>query len=217
MRIERTFYLLFLLSLFLNCKSNRGFEKNKLKPEIIISQINSLSGSDLGNYVYHINKTNVKLSDYNSTLKTKLTESDFPYDIYILSEILIKEDNNIEFIEMELNSKISIWDTGNWGNKFWNFIKNHNLNIEQPNFYEFNDGLKKYNFENYIKSKIDSNELGKNPLLFLNDKITDYEEGTLSLFLSKYEIIQIDYIPKEQSVGLFGKRGIDGKIAIKTK
>ena len=54
-------------------------------------------------------------------------------------------------------------------------------------------------------------------MLFLNDKLTGYEDGNLNLKLKDYEIIQIDYIPKKKSVGLFGKRGIDGHISVITK
>ena len=217
MRIKKSIYIsLIFLSLF-GCKSNKINDNNQLKPELIISQINSLAGSDLGTYLEYLKDNRINLSDYNETLKTKLQKSEFPYDIYVLSKIIVEKKNNKKFIETELNSKILKWDTGNWGNKFWNLIETEKLNIEQPNFYEFENGIKKYSFEKFLKSKIQDNELGLNPLLFLNDKLTSYEDGDLNLILKEYEIIQIDYIPKKESVGLFGKRGIDGKISVKTK
>lgn len=201
----------------LNCKNDKKNENNQLKSEFIISQIDSLGGSELGNYLRYLEDNKINLSDYNKTLKTKLQESEFPYDIYILSKILLDKKQNKRLIETELNSKILKWDTGNWGNKFWNLIKTEKLNIEQPNFYEFENGIKKYDFEKFLNAKIQNEELGLNPLLFLNDRLTGYEEGNLNLKLKEYEIIQIDYIPKKESVGLFGKRGVDGHISVTTK
>ena len=201
----------------LNCKSNKITDNNELKPELIISKINSLAGYDLGTYLEYVKRNKVNLSDYDKTLKTKLQKSEFPYDIYVLTKIIVDKRKNKNFIETELNSKILNWDTGNWGNKFWNFIKTEKLNVEQSNFYEFENGIKKYNFENFHNAKIQNNELGLNPLLFLNDKLTNYEYGNLNTILKEYEIIQIDFIPKNESVGLFGKRGIDGKISVITK
>ncbi|PYE78495.1 hypothetical protein DFQ11_1294 [Winogradskyella epiphytica] len=188
-----------------------------MKPEIIINDINSFGGSDLANYLGYLEDNNINISDYNETLKSKLQKTEFPYDIYILSEILLDKKKNKSFIESELNSKILKWDTGNWGNKFWNLIKTEKLNVEQPIFFEFKNGIKKYNFEQFLKTKIQNNELGQNPLLFLNDKLTNYEDGNLNSILKEYEIIQIDFIPKKESVRLFGKRGIDGKISVITQ
>ena len=215
LRIKQTIYFSIVFLLFLNCKTNKISDNNQANSELIISQINSLVGYDLGTYLKSLKTQNINLNDYKETLITKLKESEFPYDIYILSDILVQK--NREIITSELNSKISIWDTGNWGNKFWTFIKTNNLNIEQPNYYEFKDGVKKYDFEKFIYSKTQSGELGQNPLLFLNDRLTNYEEGNLITLLKDFEIIQIDYIQKTESVGLFGKRGVDGQISVMTK
>jgi hypothetical protein len=214
LKIKKSIYILVIFLSLLNCKNDKTNENNQLKPEFIISQIDSLAGSELGNYLGYLEDNKIKLSDYNETLKIKLQESEFPYDIYILSKIILDKKKNKSFIETELNSKILKWDIGNWGNKFWNLIKTEKLNIEQPNFYEFENGIKKYNFEKFLNTKIQNEELGLNPLLFLNGKLTSYEEGNLNSKLKEYEIIQIDYIPKKESVGLFGKRGIDGHISV---
>ena len=217
LKIKKSIYILLISLSLLNCKSNKINDNNKLKPEHIISQINTFTGSDLGIYLEYLKNNGVKFSDYNETLKTKLKKSKFPYDIYVLSKVIVEKRKNKNFIETELNSKILNWDTGNWGNKFWNLIKTEKLNVEQPNFYEFENGIKKYDFEKFLKVKIKDNELGLNPLLFLNDKLKNYENGNLNSILKEYEIIQIDYITKKESVGLFGKRGIDGKISVLTE
>ena len=215
LRIRQTIYFPILFLLFLNCKTNKVSDNNQANSELIKSQINSLAGYDLGTYLETLKRRTINLNDYREVLINKLKESEFPYDIYILSDILVHK--NREIITSALNSKISIWDTGKWGNKFWTFIKTNNLNIELPNYYEFIDGVKKYVFKKFIYTKIQSGELGQNPLLFLNDRLTDYEEGNLINLLKGFEIIQIDYIQKSESVGLFGKRGIDGKISVMTK
>ena len=217
MKILKSIYILVFFLFLLNCKSNKITDNNELKSELIISRINSLAGYNLGTYLEYLKRNEIKLSDYNETLKTKLQKSEFPYDIYVLTEIIVSKKENKSFIEKELNSKILKWDTGNWGNKFWNLIKTEKLNIEQPNFYEFENGIKKYNFEKFLNSKIQTNELGQNPLLFLNDKYTSYKVGNLNSILKEYEIIQIDYISIKEAIGLFGKRGIDGKISVITK
>ena len=217
LRIQKSIYILVLFLTFLNCKSNKVNNNNVLKSESVISKINSLAGYDLRTYLEYLKRNEIKLSDYNETLKTKLQKSEFPYDIYVLTEIIVSKKENKSFIETELNYKILKWDTGNWGNKFWNLIEKEKLNIKQPNFYEFENGIKRYNFEKFLNAKMRDNELGPNPLLFLNDKLTSYEDGNLNSILKEYEIIQIDYIPKKESVGLFGKRGIDRKISVITK
>lgn len=217
MKIKKIIYITAILLSLFNCKSTKINDNDELKPEIIINDINSFGGSDLANYLGYLEDNNINISDYNETLKSKLQKTEFPYDIYILSEILLDKKKNKSFIESELNSKILKWDTGNWGNKFWNLIKTEKLNVEQPIFFEFKDGIKKYNFEQFLKTKIQNNELGQNPLLFLNDKLTNYEDGNLNSILKEYEIIQIDFIPKKESVRLFGKRGIDGKILVITQ
>ncbi|WP_146221556.1 hypothetical protein [Winogradskyella epiphytica] len=217
MKIKKLIYITAILLSLFNCKSSKINDYNELKPEIIINDINSFGGSDLANYLGYLEDNNINISDYNETLKSKLQKTEFPYDIYILSEILLDKKKNKSFIESELNSKILKWDTGNWGNKFWNLIKTEKLNVEQPIFFEFKNGIKKYNFEQFLKTKIQNNELGQNPLLFLNDKLTNYEDGNLNSILKEYEIIQIDFIPKKESVRLFGKRGIDGKISVITQ
>src|SRR5690606_21354427 len=114
-------------------------------------------------------------------------------------------------------SKIKIWDTGNWSEKMWNLIKNNNLNVEKPNYYTFeNNSSKKYNIPEFVTSKIENEQLGKNPLLMVDWQIVSYEEGKLIETLEKLDIKKIDYTSKNQAVSLYGKRGIDGLLKITT-
>jgi hypothetical protein len=46
--------------------------------------------------------------------------------------------------------------------------------------------------------------------------ITNYSENTLLETLEKLTIKDIQIIPKQKSVGLFGKRGVDGMIKVLT-
>ena len=68
-----------------------------------------------------------------------------------------------------------------------------------------------------IEEKIIQNEIGKNPLLQVNNSITKYSENTLLETLEKLEIKDIQIIPKQKSVSLFGKRGVDGMVKVLTR
>lgn len=82
--------------------------------------------------------------------------------------MLIINKENIPEIEQILSSKIEIWDTGNWSDNFWNLIEEHNLNVEKPNYYnKESTSSKKYNISAFIKTKIENDELGKEPLLMV--------------------------------------------------
>ncbi len=224
MNFRKYIHFLIIITLFSNCGIRKKYDAYDLRKlnldervNFVAQKIDSFGGSDLGNFIYHLEKSNIKLNEYDKYLKLKLEKSIYPYDIYLLSSLLIKEKENKHFVQNILNAKIEKWDSGNWGNKFWNFIITEKLNVVKPFFYEFKNGVKKYDFDTFLNLKLKSGELGLNPLLFLNDRLIDYKKGNLNTFLKKYEIIQIDYIPKEESVGLFGKRGVDGKISVVTR
>lgn len=120
-------------------------------------------------------------------------------------------------IENILNAKIKIWDSGNWSEKFWELIVNYNLNVGKPKYYIFeNKSKKRYNVSEFIRSKTDSNELGENPLLMVNWNIVSYDNGKLVITLDKLDIKQIDTTSKNESINLYGKRGIDGFLNVTT-
>jgi len=183
----------------------------------ISSNLQSKNGADLGNFIYHLKQSKLDLNKYDTLLIEKLKSANFPFDINLLTESLIENPENKSEIESALNSKIKIWDTGNWSEKMWNLIKNNNLNVEKPNYYTFeNNSSKKYNIPEFVTSKIENEHLGKNPLLMVDWQIVSYEEGKLIETLEKLDIKQIDYTSKNQAVSLYGKRGIDGLLKITT-
>ncbi|MDR6157805.1 hypothetical protein QF023_001321 [Chryseobacterium sp. SLBN-27] len=213
--------LLFIcLITILNCKSNDAFSLKKMSTseryDYISSNLKSKNGSELGNFVYHIKLSEVDLKPYNQILFEKLETAVFPYDMYIVSELLIENGGDKSAIENTLNSKIKIWDVGNWSEKFWDLIQNNNLKIEKPQYYSSDFTIQKYNIPEFMKIKLANNELGENPLLMVDWKIVNYEKGKLIEVLNKLYIKQIDITPKSQSVSLYGKRGIDGLMRVST-
>lgn len=168
-------------------------------------------------FLYHIKLSAVDLTPYNNIFIEKLKNSIFPYDLFILSEYLLKNDDNKLTVENILNSKINIWDTGNWSENFWRLIKSNNLNIEKPKYYSIEDlSTKKYNISEFLEAKLANNELGKKPILMINWEIINYEDEKLVEMLNELNIKQIDITSKNESVNLYGKRGIDGLIKITT-
>jgi hypothetical protein len=92
------------------------------------------------------------------------------------------------------------------------------IEIDSLNHYTINKkGEKKYNVKLFIEEKIKQNEMGENPLLEVDYVITNYSENTLLETLEKLTIKDIQIIPKQKSIGLFGKRGVDGMIKVLTR
>jgi|GEM_PF-1399170 len=213
--------IFFLFTLILSCKTSDSFGLKKMskseRSTFISSNLKTQGGVNLGNFIFHLQESKVDLTPFNQLLIDKLKTSQYPYDINILTNLLVDNKENKSEIENILNSKIKIWDTGNWSEKFWYIIKEYNLNIEKPDYYSIeNDSSKKYNVSEFLKTKIETNELGREPLLMINWSITSYEEGKLIETLDKLDIKQIDYTSKNQAVNLYGKNGVDGLLKITT-
>lgn len=216
------FYQLAILLLIVCCKNGDSFSLRKMNEkerfDFISSKVKTNSGVDLGNVIYHLRESGVDLNPYNRILMDKLEYAKYPYDINILAGILIENKNNKLEIERILNSKIKIWDTGNWSEKFWSLINKYNLKINKPAEYSLQNNFeKKYNVSEFMKTIISSNDLGENPLLMVNWNIIYYEEGKLIETLNKLDIKQIDYTSRNESVKLYGKRGIDGLLRVMTQ
>ncbi|WP_080776843.1 hypothetical protein [Chryseobacterium phocaeense] len=224
MNIKSNSRLLFFFSVFtiiLSCKTNDAFGLKKMnkneRNNFIFSNLKTKTGVDLGNFIYHLQESKIKLKPFEPLLIEKLRESKRPYDINILTNLLIDNKEHKPEIEQILNSKIKIWDTGYWSEKFWVLIEDYHLNIEKPNYYNIEtNSSKKYDVSEFMKTKIASDELGKDPLLMVNWQIVNYEEGNLIETLNKLDVKQIDYTPKSQSVRLYGKSGIDGFLNVST-
>lgn len=214
-------YQAFIVFIIVSCKTADSFSLRKMNEkerlDFISSKVKMNDGVDLGNIIYHLRESKIDLNLYNRILMDKLKDAKYPYDINVLAEILIENEYNKLEVESILNSKIKIWDTGNWSEKFWYFIKKYNLKIAEPTDYSLQNNVeKKYNVSEFMKTKISNNELGENPLLMVNWQILSYEEGKLIETLNKLDIKQIDYTSKNESVKLYGKRGIDGLLKVMT-
>lgn len=207
--------IIFMVLLLFSCKSNIVDKKYVKTNNDIINKINTLKGKDLGDFIYELEHRNIDLSIYNSYLIKKLEQSTYPYDLFTLSQKLVDENKRI--VEQIINEKIELWDKAKWGNKFWTFIENNNLKVAKPSYYEFINGSKQYKVDEFLKIKRLRNDIGLNPLIFINYKLLDYESGSLESILSEYNIYQIDTTNKIEAVKLFGKSGIDGKLNILAK
>lgn len=216
-------YLLifFIFTLILNCKANESFGLKKMSKSehntFISSNLKTQKGVNLGNFIFHLQESKVDLTPFNQILIDELKTSQYPYDINVLTNVLVNNKENKSEIEYILNSKIKIWDTENWSEKFWTLIQEYNLNIKKPSYYSVeNNSSKKYDVSTFLKTKIETDELGKEPMLMINWNITSYEEGKLIETLDKLDIKQIDYTSKNQAVSLYGKSGIDGLLKVFT-
>ena len=153
-----------------------------------------------------------------STFIKRFEIAESSIEMIFLLEILIDQKTEKSLIEKSLNDKKEIWDKGEWAEKFWKIIRKNDFKIIESNHYTINEkGEKKYNLKLFIEEKIIQNEIGKNPLLQVNNSITKYSENTLLETLEKLEINDIQIIPKQKSVPLFGKKGADGVIQVFTR
>jgi hypothetical protein len=184
----------------------------------IISKITTLESGTLWNYLKPLLDDNYNLLPYNKNLIEKVQDSQWPYDIYFLINILIEQKTDKKTLKKLLEDKKNIWDKGNWSQKFWELIRENDLLVAEGPDYTVNEkGEKAYNVELYINERIKNNELGHNPILSIDHKITPYTPGELLIMLISLKLAAIEIIPKAKAISLIGKRGIDGMIEIFTR
>lgn len=192
----------------------------KEKREMITNDLIILNGAALENYLNFLELNKLKLNQFDSILIKKTESTNYPYDLFILSNKLLSLNGRKHkpFIEKVLLEKKSVWDVNNWSIKFWNLIKTNSFKIYPDSSHIINStGNKSYNIESYLQNKIELNELGQNPLLFIDYELVEYDSGKLIEVLKNIEIINIEFVDKQSTVKLFGKRGIDGQLKIFTK
>ena len=216
--------ILFLLFIpFFAFSQNESIEKMKTLPKVEFEKafndsIQKLESLELWNFIKNAKESNIDLNDFNSTFTKRFETAKWPIEMHFLLEILIEQKTEKEIIEKTLNNKKEIWDKGKWAEKFRKIIRENDFKIIESNHYTINEkGEKKYNVKLFIEEKIIQNEIGENPLLQVNNSITKYSENTLLETLEKLEIKDIQIIPKQKSVPLFGKRGADGVIQVFTR
>ena len=213
--------ILFLLLIPLVAFSqNESIDKMKKLPKVefekvIDDSIQKLESLELWNFIKNAKESKIDLKDFNSTFLKRFETVESAIEMIFLLEILIDQKTEKSIIENTLNNKKEIWDKGTWAEKFWKIIRENDFKIIESNHYTINKkGEKKYNVKLFIEEKIMQNEMGENPLLEVDYVITNYSENTLLETLEKLTIKDIQIIPKQKSVGLFGKRGVDGMIKV---
>jgi hypothetical protein len=216
--------ILFLLLIPLVAFSqNESIEKMKKLPKAEFERafndsIQNLESLELWNFIKNAKESEIDLKDFNSTFLKRFETVESAIEMIFLLEILIDQKTEKSIIENTLNNKKEIWDKGTWAEKFWKIIRENDFKIIESNHYTINKkGEKKYNVKLFIEEKIMQNEMGENPLLEVDYVITNYSENTLLETLEKLTIKDIQIIPKQKSVGLFGKRGVDGMIKVLTR
>lgn len=215
--------LFFLFIPFFAFSQNKSNEKMKTLPKVEFERafndsIQKLESLELRNFIKNAKESNIDLNDFNSTFTKRFETAKWPIEMHFLLEILIDQKTENSIIEATLNSKKEIWDKGDWAEKFWKIIRENDFKIIESNHYTINEkGEKKYNLKLFIEEKIKQNEIGEKPLLQVNNSITTYSENTLLETLEKLNIKDIEIIPKQKSVSLIGKRGIDGVIQVLTR
>ena len=215
--------LFFLFIPFFAFSQNESIEKMKKLPKAEFERafndsIQKLESLELWNFIKNAKESNIDLNDFNSTFTKRFETAKWPIEMHFLLEILIEQKTEKEIIEKTLNNKKEIWDKGEWAEKFRKIIRENDFKIIESNHYTINEkGEKKYNVKLFIEEKIKLNEIGENPLLQVNNSITKYSENTLLETLEKLNIKDIQIIPKQKSVPLFGKRGVDGMIKVLTR
>lgn len=186
--------------------------------EEITKQIQVSESLDLHNVFIGLKDVGISLLPYNSVLIERSKKSEWPNELHIILKVLIEQGTDKLVLEKMLNSSKGVWDKGNWSQTFWDLIRDNGFSIDEGPYYTVNDnGEKAYNIKLYVGEKIKNNELGENPILAINYKLTNYDTGALFDLLKALDIADIQITPKDKATGLFGKRGIDGKIDITTR
>jgi len=215
--------LFFLFIPLVAFSQNESIEKMKKLPKAEFERafndsIQKLESLELWNFIKNAKESEIDLKDFNSTFLKRFETVESAIEMIFLLEILIDQKTEKSIIENTLNNKKEIWDKGPWAEKFWKIIRENDFKIIESNHYTINKkGEKKYNVKLFIEEKIKQNEMGENPLLEVDYVITNYSENTLLETLEKLTIKDIQIIPKQKSVGLFGKRGVDGMIKVLTR
>lgn len=173
--------ILFLLFIpFFAFSQNESIEKMKTLPKVEFEKafndsIQKLESLELWNFIKNAKESNIDLNDFNSTFTKRFETAKWPIEMHFLLEILIEQKTEQEIIENTLNNKKEIWNNGEWAEKFWKIIRENQFTINESNHYTINkNGEKKYNLKLFIEEKIIQNEIGKNPLLQVNNSITKY-------------------------------------------
>jgi len=133
-------------------------ELKKLSEEkqrvVIKAAINSLEPESVIGYLRTLEDNNIDLKPSCDPVIAKASNLSWPSDLYNLVNILIRQQTDKPALENMLTSAISIWDKGEWSQKFWMLIKQNNLVLPGNELYTVNNlGHKIYNVELYLAQK----------------------------------------------------------------
>ncbi len=216
--------LLFFLIIPMFCFSQEdNYDQLKKLPKVefekaVNDSIERLESLDLWNFLKALKDDySTDLKPFNISFIQKMKISKWPLDMRFLLTLLIDQKTDPIVISNILNERKEIWDKGLWAEQFWRVIKENELNVKEGLYYTVNEnGQKKYNINLLLEEKIKNNELGPNPLLFLDNDIKSYPENRLIETLENLNIIGVEIISKEEGPTRFGKSGIGGGIKILT-
>lgn len=217
--------LLFLLIIPLFCFSqNDDYTKLKKLPKIqfekaVTDSISKLEASDLSLFLITLKKDNkTDLKPFSSALINRFENCKWPLEMHSLLGMLVDLKIPTPLIENILNNKKELWDNGQWAEKFWKIIRDNKLKVKEDIYYKVDAlGQKTYNIRLLLEDKVVNNEMGANPLLNINYKLTEYPQNMLFETLEKLNIKDIAIISIPKSVELFGYRGADGMIKVLTR
>ena len=185
----------------------------------VADSIRKLEGSDLGNFLYHIQeKDNAILDSQTEIIFEKLATAKGQLSIHLMLTILLKQQFDKQKISDVLESRKQVWDDGEWSRKFWKLITDNKLQVSAGDYYSVNEkGEKIYDTERFVKENIENGKIGLKPLLFLNYNLNSYDESLTDL-LARLNIRELRVSKsKVEAPQLYGIRGKDGAIEVLTK
>ncbi|WP_264522219.1 hypothetical protein [Flavobacterium sp. N1994] len=217
--------LLFLLIVPLVCFSqNDNYTKLKKLPKIqfekaVNDSISKLETSDLSLFLTTLKKDHkTDLKPFSTALINRFDNCKWPLEMHSLLEIIVGLKIPAPLIENTLNNKKELWDNGQWAEKFWKIIRENKLKVKEDIYYKVDAlGQKTYNIRLLLEDKVVDYEIGANPLLYINETLTDYPQNRLYETLEKLNIKDITILSIPKSVELFDDKGADGMIKVLTR
>jgi hypothetical protein len=217
--------LLFLLIIPLVCFSqNDNYTKLKKLPKIqfekaVNDSIVKLESTDLELFLKTLkNDYKTDLKPFNTSLINRFDKCKWNMELLSLFSMMVDLKIPAPLIENSLNDKKELWDKGQWAEEFWKIIRKNNLKVKEDIYYKVDPlGQKKYNIRLLLEDKVEKNEIGANPLFYLNETLTEYPENRLLETLEKLNIKDITLLSINKSMELFDLKGADGTIKVLTR
>ncbi len=216
--------LFFFLIIPIFCFSQEdNFSKLKKLPKgefekAVNDSINKLSSLELWNFLKPLrDEYNTDLKPFNKSFLKKIEVCDSELEMHFLLRFLLEQNTDKTLLEKILNTRKEIWDHKMWAEKFWKVIRENKLNVlEDSNYFVDEKGKKTIKTKAFLEEKTRSKEIGANPLLFINGRLTSYSENKLWETLENLSIKDIQIINKDKAPNMYGIRGKDGFMGVMT-